>query len=341
MRWTASYINPELRMRYVGYRLDRAENPNLPLESQHTEESPSASVPQAILDAGLFFDRSVAIGQNAYQQTLEPRLYYLYSPYRKQLDHPIFDTSPLTFDYNQLFQPRRLVGHDRLEDFNQVATGVTSRLIEDETGRELGRASIGQIFYLEDRRVSALKNADLEDDQSKSSLAGQLVVQPSTSLWSAVNMLWSQSEREVEQGNIYVHYEPKTGSIINLGYRYDQPDPAVSTLANGIRQADFSAAIPLSARWRGFVRVNYDYDLKTTLEDMIGVEYEDCCWVTRLIYQRAIFGHRADDLTPVTEAERERDSAFLVEFQLKGLGGLGRKVDTLLNESIWGYRDRY
>lgn len=331
MRWTSSYINPEMRLRYVGYQLRRAD------ESTQTDERPSTTVPQAILDAGVFFDRAIAIGKQEFQQTLEPRLYYLYSPYHKQLDHPLFDTSPLTFDYQQLFQPRRLVGHDRLEDFNQIASGVTSRLIEDETGRELGHASIGQIFYFADRRVSAL-TTEVPDNQSSSAIAGQLSLQPTTSLWAAANVLWDQGNNQVEQGNVYVHYEPKTGAIYNAGYRYNQPDAAVSTLANGIRQADISAAIPLTARWRAFARVNYDLDLHTTLEDMIGLEYEDCCWVTRVVYQRAIFG---ESLDTVGQPQTQRDEAILVEFQLKGLGGLGRKVDTLLQESIWGYRDRY
>jgi LPS-assembly protein len=255
------------------------------------------------------------------------------------LDHPLFDTSPLTFDYNQLFQPRRFVGHDRLEDFNQVATGITSRLIEDETGRELGHASIGQIFYFEDRRVNAL-TTESTDNQPNSAVAGQVALQPTTSLWVSSNILWDQSSNEIEQGNIYAHYEPAAGAIYNIGYRYNQPDPAVSTLADGLRQADFSAAIPLNLRWRAFMRVNYDFALRTTLEDMVGLEYEDCCWVTRLVYQRAIFAQNSTTGV-ITQAERERDEAILFEFQLKGLGGLGRKVGTLLDESIWGYRDRY
>ena len=331
MRWTSTYVNPEVRMRYVGYELTRNDF------STETEDSPSTAVPQAILDAGVFFERDLSLNGNAYQQTLEPRLYYLYSPYKKQLDQPLFDTSPLTFDFQQLFQPRRFVGHDRLEDFNQLATGFTSRIIESESGRDLGHASIGQIFYFEDRRVNAL-TTETRDDQANSAVAGQLTLQPSQSLWANANILWDQSANEIQQGNVYFHYEPSLGAIYNLGYRYHQPDPAVSTLQNGLRQADLSMAVPISRRWRLFGRVNYDFDLNTTLEDMLGFEYEDCCWVTRIVYQRAIFSER---LNTIGQPEPQRDTAILVEFQLKGLGGLGRKVDTLLQESIWGYRDRY
>ena len=331
MRWTSSYINPEIRMRYVGYELNRADTSTQP------GDQPSTAIPQAILDAGVFFERDMTFDGSAYQQTLEPRLYYLYSPYKKQLDQPLFDTSPLTFDFQQLFQPRRFVGHDRLEDFNQLATGMTSRIIESDSGRDLGHASIGQIFYFADRRVNA-STVEARDNQASSAVAGQLVLQPSTTLWVNSNILWDQSSNEIEQGNVYTHYEPSEGAIYNLGYRYNKPDPTISTLANGLRQADFSVALPLNQRWRLFGRVNYDIDLHTPLEDMLGVEYEDCCWVTRIIYQRAIF---SEQLNSIGQPQAQRDQAILFEFQLKGLGGLGRRVNTLLQESIWGYRDRY
>ncbi|MDB6060210.1 MAG: hypothetical protein JWM78_313 [Verrucomicrobiaceae bacterium] len=330
MRWSASFFNPEVRMRYVGYNLDRPD-------AQPGENHPQTAVPEAILDSGLFFERNVNFGENAFQQTLEPRLYYLYSPYQKQIDQPLFDTSPLTFDYQQLFQPRRLVGHDRLEDFNQLASGVTSRLIEDASGRELGHASVGQIFYFGSRKVDA-STVESTDKQAKSAIAGQLTLQPTESFWANSNVLWDQSNNRVEQGNFYVHYDASNSGIYNLGYRYNQSDTTVSTLANGLRQADASAAIPLNAHWRFLARVNYDLDLHTTLEDMVGIEYEDCCWVTRLVYQRALFG---EELNTIGQPIPQRDQTILVEFQLKGLGGLGRKVNKLLEESIWGYRDRY
>src|SRR5690606_12326872 len=151
----------------------------------------------------------------------------------------------------------RMVGHDRLEDFNQLATGVTSRLIDDDNGRELGHVSLGQIFYFGSRRIDA-SALETEDDDSNSAIAAQLAVQPNEALWASSNVLWDQGNNQVEQANAYIHFEPKNGGIYNLGYRYHQPDPTISTLASGLRQADASAAIPLNRRWRLFARVNYD-----------------------------------------------------------------------------------
>jgi LPS-assembly protein len=319
MRWTSSYFDPEVRLRTVSYKLDQPD-----AFANTRKDDYSTTVPQAILDAGVFFDREMMLGDDSFLQTLEPRLYYLYSPYKKQIDQPLFDTSALTFDYHQLFQPRRFIGHDRLEDFNQASAGVTSRIIEDRTGRELGHASIGQIFYFEDRRVNTL-SSEVSDDLANSAVAAQLALQPVDSLWATTNVLWDADKNDVQQGNMYIHYEPKDRAIFNVGYRYNQSNPEISTLSNGIRQADASVAWPINNNWRVFLRLNYDLDLKSSLEDLVGLEYEDCCWLTRIVYQRAVFGDEMDDLGRTVS---QRDSAILFEFQLKGLGGLGRRVET-------------
>ncbi len=330
IRWNASFFNPELRMRYVGYDLTRPDT--LP-GSTH----PHAAVPETILDSGLLFERDASLFGSSYLQTLEPRLYYLNSPYQKQTDQPLFDTSPLTFDYQQLFQPRRMVGHDRLEDFNQLTVGMTSRIIKNDSGAELGHVSVGQIFYFSNRRVNT-SSVESTDSQASSAIAGQITLQPVQSVWASSNILWDQSNNQIQQGNVSAHYDAESGAIFNLAYRYNQADPTVSTLSNGLRQADISGAVPLNQRWRLLARFNYDLTLHTTLEDLIGIEYEDCCWVTRVAYQRAVL---ADQLSALGEPVLQRDRTLVIEFQLKGLGGLGQKMNTLLQESIWGYRDRY
>ena len=91
--------------------------------------------------------------QGSVTQTLEPRAYYLYSQYEEQSGQPDFDSAELTFSYDQLFPGYPFLGHDRIDDANQLALGVTSRFIDNASGNETLRASIGQIFYFRDREV--------------------------------------------------------------------------------------------------------------------------------------------------------------------------------------------
>ncbi|MDX9875728.1 MAG: LPS-assembly protein LptD, partial [Spongiibacteraceae bacterium] len=275
MRWTAGYIEPEVRLRHVSYDLDET--------APGASRTPSATVPLAIVDAGLFFERELSSG---YEQTLEPRLYYLYSEFDDQSDQPRFDTNPVTFNYQQLFSPRRFIGRDRLEDFDQLSVGLTSRFI-NPVGREVLSGSIGQTFYFDEREITLL-NRPGESERSRSSVAAQLNWQPLDSLWATANALWDRDNDLVEQASFAVHYATEQQAVFNLGYRYRRQDPAIVTLTETIDQVDASAAIPLGMRWQLFARWNYDLNDNSSLENTIGVQYDDCCWRVRVLYQRAI-----------------------------------------------------
>jgi LPS-assembly protein len=333
MRWPAGYIQPEVRLRAVSYQLDQ------PVPGGSGDNAPSATQVQGIVDTGLYFDRDTEFGGTAYHQTLEPRMYYLYSPYKGQGDQPNFDSSPLTFNYQQLFQPRRFTGHDRLEDFDQLSVGMTTRFIEDASGRESFSASLGQIFYFSDRQITTTATgtagAQTVQTDPNSAIAGQMTWEPSDSIWSSANLLWDTDESRVDQGNAYIHYDAAHGALYNLGYRYSAEDPLRSTLADGLNQIDASAILPVTERWRLFTRFNYELDDHSPIETMAGVEYGDCCWTVRLVYQKAIDGERYDDLNRL---EAKQEEVIMLEFQLKGLGSMGQKTEQTLKESIWGFR---
>ena len=86
-------------------------------------------------------------------------------------------------------------------------------------------------------------------------------------------------------------------------------------------------------------------------EELIGFEYNDCCWKTRLVARRFIKGETritileddplsARGFKAIDTLELSADSGIFFEFQLKGLSTLGRRLDSLLELSIPGYRNR-
>src|SRR5690606_2029299 len=154
------YLRPTLAWRYTTYQLDE-EFPN---------RSPSRSQPIGTVDAGLFFDRDTRFRGETFLHTLEPRLFYLNSPYREQGDMPLFDTRPTSFSWGQLFRDNRYSGADRQADANQLTMALTTRLIREADGREKLSASVGQIRYFEDARVT---------------LGGELPIQKGSSSWVA------------------------------------------------------------------------------------------------------------------------------------------------------------
>lgn len=140
--------------------------------------SPSRSLPVASLDAGMFFDRETTIGGKSFLHTLEPRLFYLRTPYRDQSELPIFDTRDFTFSWGQLFRDSRYTGADRQNDANQLTMALSTRFIDQTTGRERFSGSIGQILYFDDSRVT------LPGQQARSSRASRrgspMPITPST-----------------------------------------------------------------------------------------------------------------------------------------------------------------
>src|SRR5690606_3488828 len=103
--------------------------------------------PTFSLDSGMVFERQTTLFGGAATQTLEPRLFYVYTPYENQDDVPLFDTGRAGFNYAQLFSENRYVGLDRVSDANQVTAALVSRFIQED-GAERLRLAFGQRLYI-------------------------------------------------------------------------------------------------------------------------------------------------------------------------------------------------
>lgn len=324
MRGAGGFFIPTAKLRSIHYDLDATASGN--------DETRSTTSPLGSVDMGLIFERAA----EGYRQTLEPRIYYLYSDFDSQLSHPNFDTRQLTFSYEQLFRESRFGGHDRLDDTNQASAGLTSRLF-DQQGMEFLSLSLGQIFYFEDRRIT-LDQSPAPDQTTDSQIAAEIVYQPDSDVWFRSNVLWDSHQDRVDEGGVSIHYQSIGSSLYNLGYRYRRD--GVLTLNNQLRdlsQVDASAVLPLAERWNVYARYRYDTEFNRSVDDMIGVRYEDCCWAVSLMYQRSI----SDEYIEMGSGQTvvENDHVFVLEFQLKGLGNLGNQAYSMLRENILGYDD--
>ncbi len=324
MQWIWGFFTPTAKYRQLNYELDE----DITFDGQ-LEDAPDVGAPMLSLDGGLFFERDTRWGL----QTLEPRVYYLWSDFEEQEGLPNFDTTELTFTYSQLFRETRFSGLDRVDDSNQVSVGITSRFLDPDTGRQKMAASIGQIYYFDDRRVNVL-GEDPEDTEGSSAIAAELALSP-TEHWDFRSAwLWNSNENELDQSTFQLGWQGDSGTIVNLGYSYRRN----RTTANeglDIDQLDFSTYVPFSKEWRLFLRSLYDLEANERVNDMAGIEYNSCCWRVRLVYQRYIDQNTNRAANELVEYE----NATYIEFQLKGLGGVGTRVSQLLEEFIRGYQD--
>ena len=326
LNWTWGFLRTTAKYRSVAYDLENLRS--LP------EAKPDASSGVFSVDGGLIFERATTFGGQSASQTLEPRVFYLYSEYDEQRGQPDFDSAELTFSYTQLFRDTRFSGHDRLDDANQISVGVTTRFFADSDGRERLNASIGQIFYFRDREVR-LKARSPVLDESLSATAVEFNWFPNETWSIRSSMLYDTEDNEFDALSAQVGYRPITGQIFNVGYTLREPPPSQSKRPV-TEQANFSAYYPIGDNWGAFAAVEYSLEGNEFVEDMVGVEYDNCCWKMRLLYMRYLdtAGSFAPDFS---DPDLERENAVQFQFVLKGMGGFGSRVENLMRDMIRGF----
>lgn len=312
------HFTPRIKLDSLLYKLNG--------EGVGEDDVRGVTVPTFSLDTGLVFERE----QGGILQTLEPRAFYLYAPYQKQGNLPNFDTANTTFSYAQLFRDSRFSGGDRIDDANQLSLGLTSRLIDEDSGNEIIRASVGQIAYLRDRKVGLFPGAPVATDEY-SGLAAELVAPIGRGLSATADGLWSQDLDYASQYAINLNYLPESRDrLANIGYHYRREDLSIGQ--KPVSQASLSFVQPLGIHWQLLGLWQYDFRNDESQDALLGVQYEKCCWRIRL-FQRQ-FLTDPDDLSP--GAQRRRN-AFFFEFELKGLAGFGSSINSLLGQNVFGY----
>lgn len=326
---SAWFVRPKLAYRYTAYQLNGnaaqyGYSGLLPAgaASPFTQQSPSRSLPIVSVDSGLVFDRSAALFGRDYTQTLEPRLYYLYVPYRNQSNLPLFNTNLMSFDYWQLFSPNQFSGADRQMDANNLTAAVTSRLL-DENGVERLSASIGQIRYFSPQRV-------LGTDWSGSSYVAQFSAQLSDQWRLNSAYQWSPNTRQTDMGTLELQRRVGEDGIVNFAYRYRRAL---------LEQYSASAVYPLSARWRLVGSATWSVPDRRVVEALAGVQFDSCCISLRLVARSYVNqGNYGFGPTSNQAGLNRRDNAVLFEIEFKGLGSTGGQVEPLLHRDILGYQ---
>jgi LPS-assembly protein len=311
-RSPSGFITPKASLRYTNYRLEN--------QGTSFQEHQDRTLPILSVDSGLYFEREVELA-GGMTQTLEPRAFYLYVPHKNQDDIPLFDSSEYDFSFNQLFRDNRFSGTDRVADANQLTLAVTSRFIEQQSGRERLRASIGTIIYFDDLDVT-LNSTDTGIKESSSDIVGELAAKLSDH-WSARSSLqYDPHSGRTEKSTLGFHYRDGENKLFNATYR-----SRFSATDDDIEQTDVSFKWPLSESWSTVGRWNYSEEHNLSLETFLGLEKDTCCWRFRVLAKRY-----------VNDAfDEEPNEGLFFQLQFKGLTSFGNKVESVLEEAIGGY----
>ncbi|HVT36100.1 MAG TPA: LPS assembly protein LptD [Nevskiaceae bacterium] len=291
------FLNSELNLDYTHYLLGAT--------ALGQPDSPTRTLPQFSIGSGLRFERFTAAGS---LQTLEPQVFYLYTPFRDQDQLPVFDSGDPDFDFTQLFARNRFSGEDRISDANQLAVAATSRLLNPYSGEEKLAASIGQLYRFTQPQVQLPSPTQPPPSQGATDFIASLDYHLSH-LWIAgFSSQWSPRDHRFNRASVAMHYRD-SGRRFDVAYRYRQ---------NILEQADIAGSAPLSSAWRGTARVRYSIADHTPLDTLAGVEYSTCCWALSTSYRRYISTTRG-----------EFNSGVYLQLSLKGLSRIGTGYDNL------------
>ncbi|OGT41019.1 MAG: hypothetical protein A3F42_06805 [Gammaproteobacteria bacterium RIFCSPHIGHO2_12_FULL_37_34] len=338
LNWTAFYVTPRAQLAMTQYQLYQIADTNAPASKRRV-------LPIFDIASGLALNRDANLFNHAFQQTLEPQLYYTYIPYRNQASIPIFDTTVNTLTYDQLFNYNRFTGLDRIGDANQLGVGVTTRLIDTHSGLEKVRLGAGEILYFANRRVTLCNNDSCTDNpqnhlnkQRFSPLSAVLDYHVNDQWKLASNAIWDPVTKQIDNTTVGLHYQPDDFHIVNIGFSYVLNGDIFSGITvnnsqNNLKLTDFSFAWPVIHDISMVGRWSQDWNQQRLQNMLYGVQYDTCCWAMRLVGGRVF--------TNLSNNSPQYKNEFYIQFALKGIGDIGSGNPNGLLSTISGYKSQF
>lgn len=274
----AGFLLPKLQLHAVGYQLDA--------DLANGTRSTDSVVPTFSLDSGLVFERDVSVLGNPLIQTLEPRAFYVHTPYRNQSLQPNYDTGVNDFNWATIFTENNFVGHDKISDNNLLTLGLATRFLDPDSGAQLARFGVAQRLRFEEQQVTLVPGLATSPAGFSDVLLGATI--NINDRWALDSTLqYNPRTEQSERSTMGARYSPGPYRVLNAAYR---------TQRNASEQIDLSWQWPLNALWgdRGQTggryysvgRLNFSVLEQRLVDTILGVEYDAGCWLGRVVVDR-------------------------------------------------------
>jgi LPS-assembly protein len=317
------FVTPKVQWHFASYDLSNIGTGSPAGQPKNFTES----VPTYSFDTGLIFERPVHLFGQDYIQTLEPRLYYVYTPYRNQQFAPLFDTAESDFGLAEIFTPNTFVGNDRIADANRITAAITTRFIDPSTGDERARFVLAQQYYFQDQRVTLLPGESTAQATHSDLIAGASL-KLGAGFASETAFQYNADNEQLVKASVGFGYSPGTNRVLNVAYRYTR---ANTTLDNQpINQILISTQWPFSHRVYAVGRFNYDLNGHRIVDGLLGMQYEADCWALGIGVQ-----HYANGVN--TTGGQNSSTRFLAQLTLKGLSNVDNGLVAAFRAAVPGY----
>jgi LPS-assembly protein len=321
----AGFITPKLQLHATNYQFET------PLANGST--AASRVVPTFSLDTGLVFERDASYFGKAFRQTLEPRAFYVNTPYRDQSLLPNYDSGASDFNFATIYTENAFVGNDRISDSDLLTLGVTTRLLDPDTGAEAARFGIAQRLRFTDQNVTLAGGAPAEAGISDILLGASVNWDPKWAFDSTLQ--FNPTTEQSERATIGARYSPGNYRVVTGAYRY-QRDASEQVAVGwqwpindlwGDRGQDLGPGRGQGeGRWYSVGRLNYSLNEGKLVDAVIGFEYDAGCWLGRAVLERL--------QTSTTSASQR----IMFQLEFVGFTRLGVNPLKTLKENIPSYQ---
>lgn len=287
----AGYVTPRLQLHATQYQFDT------PLANGAS--SASRVLPTFSLDSGLVFERDTQLFGRSLLQTLEPRAFYTYTPFRDQHLLPVYDTAANDFNFATVYTENAFGGQDRLADNNLLTLGVTTRFLDADTGAEKARFGVAQRVRFSDQDVTLPGVAPVSERLSDVLLGASINWTQQWGFDSTVQ--YNPKNNQSIRTTVGARYSPSNYRTISAAYRLQRPGGG--QVPNS-EQVDVGWQWPLNdlwgdkgqalgagrgqggGRWYSVGRLNYSVPDRKVVDAVVGFEYDGCCWIGRVVLER-------------------------------------------------------
>ena len=324
--WIApqGFITPKLQLHTAAYQYENA--------NYYSNSSASSTVPTFSLDGGLVLERESLWGSQTVVQTLEPRAFFVYTPYSKQYQLPNYDTAANDFNFASIYTENAFSGHDKVSDNNLLTVGLTSRYLDRDTGTQFARFGVAQRLRFEDQGVT------LNSSSSAIAIAGvsDFLVGGAVNVnerWAFDSLLqYNPLTNQSVRSTVGARYSPGEYRVMNLAYRFqretsEQIDTSIQWPLSDLWPGSAHDENPASTgKYYGLARTNYSLYDGRMVDTLLGLEYDAGCWISRVVLQR----------TQLDKYAAVQSVMFQLEFV--GFSKLGISPEKALASSIPRYQ---
>jgi LPS-assembly protein len=319
--WT---VTPRFSFNAAAYSLDQ------PLADGRT--SAARAIPTVSLDSAWTLERETSFFGRIVRQTLEPRLFYVDTPYRDQNELPNFDSALKDFNFDSVFTENAFSGIDRVSDSNQLAAGVTSRILDPDTGAEALRVGLAQRYRFRSQRITP-------DAVPLTQRFSDVLVFGSTTLvprWTFdTSAQFNPDSHRIARSLAGFRYSPGPYRTFGLTYRLtrdlsEQLEagwqwPIYGRTA-GERGERPNGGSDCSGTLYTVGHLNYSMRDSRLTDSIAGFEYDAGCWIGRVVVERLSTGRS------------ETTTRLLLQLELVGLSRLGSNPLRVLKDNVPGYQ---